>query len=273
MSSARCRRFEGRVTMVTGGASGIGEATALRLAEEGAVVVVADLDRDKGEALAAANERIEYVTCDVTAADSVRETIAGIVHRHGRLDAAHANAGIESPPLLLADTSDEWFDRAVDVNTKGVFLVCKYAVLHMLERGGGGAICCTSSIHEVASYPKIGVYAISKAAVGAIVRAIASDYGRDGIRANAILPGATLTPMVQREIDDAPDPEAQRKLIGALQAMKRFAQPAEIAAAAAFLMSDDSSFMTGASVAVDGGALAGLPGPDVLDPDRGGKVG
>jgi NAD(P)-dependent dehydrogenase (short-subunit alcohol dehydrogenase family) len=252
---------------VTGGASGIGEATARRLASEGAEVVIADLDENNGVRVAA-DPRISFIATDVTDSDAVQSLIAEIVTRHGRLDAVHANAGIETPPLMLADTPDEWFDRAIAVNTKGIFLVCKHAIRHMLERGGGGAICCTSSILDPRSYPKIGVYSISKAAVGAIVRVIASEYATRGIRANAILPGATLTPMVQREIDDAEDSVAQRRKMEGLQAMKRCADPSELAAVVAFLLSDDASFMTGAAVAVDGGSLALLPGPDVLTPEE-----
>ncbi|MBN8867793.1 MAG: SDR family oxidoreductase [Solirubrobacterales bacterium] len=259
-------RFEGKVTLVTGGASGIGEATSRRLASEGATVVVVDLDADLGQALADSVDRIEYERVDVTDGEQVAALMDGIVSRHGRLDGVHANAGIETPPLLLADTPDEWFDKAVAVNTKGVFLTCKHAIRHMLELGGG-SICCTSSIHDVASYPMIGVYAISKAAVGATVRAIAADYSTRNIRANAILPGATLTPMVKREVEDAEDPVLQQKLMDGLQAMKRCADPSEIAAAAAFLLSDDASFITGASLPVDGGSLSLLPGPDLLDPD------
>jgi NAD(P)-dependent dehydrogenase (short-subunit alcohol dehydrogenase family) len=257
-------RFGGKVALVTGGASGIGRATALRLAQEGASVVVADIDREAGEQVAASHVHVLFMEADVSHPASVQQLIAAIVERHGRLDVVHANAGIETPPLLLHETPDDWFDRAVAVNTKGIFLVCKYAIAHMLERGGGGALCCTSSVHDVATYPKIGVYAISKAAVGAIVRVIGVEYATRGIRANAILPGATLTPMVEREIADAPDPVSQRALIEGLQTMKRIADPSELAAVVAFLLSDDASFMTGASVAVDGGALASLPGPDVL---------
>lgn len=257
-------RFEGKTALVTGGASGIGEASVMRLVAEGAQVTLADLDEKSGREIADRSDAITFVHCDVTDGDSVKSAIDGIVSRHGKLDAVHANAGIETPPLLLADTSDEWFDRAIDVNTKGVFLTSKYAILAMLETGGG-SICCTSSIHDVATYPMIGVYSISKAAVGGIVRAINADYATRGIRANAILPGATLTPMVKREIEDADDPELQRSLMDGLQMMKRCAEPHEIAAAAAFLLSDDASFVTGASLPVDGGSLAGLPGPDILE--------
>jgi NAD(P)-dependent dehydrogenase (short-subunit alcohol dehydrogenase family) len=271
MSSASetpLRRFTGRIALVTGGASGIGEATAHRLVEEGAHVVIADIDAEAGERMVSGRDDLSFVHTDVSDSEQVQRLIATIVERHGRLDAVHANAGIETPFLLLADTPDEWYDRAMAVNTKGIFLVCKYAIQHMMERRGGGAICCTSSIHDVASYPKIGVYAISKAAVGAIIRAISVEYATHGIRANAILPGATWTPLVEREIADAANPEEQTKVIEGLQTMKRAAAPSELAAAVAFLLSDDASFMTGASVPVDGGALSGLPGPDVLTPDE-----
>jgi NAD(P)-dependent dehydrogenase (short-subunit alcohol dehydrogenase family) len=264
MSAASARRFEGRVALVTGGASGIGRAVATRLGAEGARVVIADIDVEGGERVAAADDAVTFIRTDVSQGDEVERLVATIVERFGRLDAVHANAGIETPPLLLADTPDEWFDRAIAVNTRGIFLTCKHAIRHMLERGEGGAIVCTSSILDPGAFAKIAVYSISKAAVGAIVRAIAVEYATHGIRANAVLPGATETPLVEREIADSQDPVTQRKMIEGLQMMKRLGQPSEIAAAVAFLLSDDASFMTGASVPVDGGCLAALPGPDVL---------
>jgi NAD(P)-dependent dehydrogenase (short-subunit alcohol dehydrogenase family) len=261
-------RFDGKVGLVTGGGSGIGRAVAHRLAADGAQVVIADIDPEAGERVAAEDGAIAFIRTDVADGDQVRRLVDEIVERLGRLDVVHANAGIETPPLLLADTPDEWFDRAIAVNARGVFLTCKYAIRHMMARGGGGAIVCTSSILDPGAFPKIGVYSISKAAVGAIVRAIGVEYATHGIRCNAVLPGATATPLVEREIADSQDPDVQRKMIEGLQMMKRLAHPSEIAAAVAFLLSDDASFMTGASIPVDGGCLAGLPGPDVFTPEE-----
>src|SRR3954454_21202806 len=155
-------RFEGKVGLVTGGASGIGHAVAVRLASEGAQVVIADIDEEGGTRVASENGRITFLRTDVSQGDQVESTVAATVERFGKLDVVHANAGIETPPLRLADTPDEWFDRAIAVNARGVFLTCKYAIRHMMARGGGGALVCTSSILDPGAFPKIGVYSISK---------------------------------------------------------------------------------------------------------------
>lgn len=257
------QRFNGRVVLVTGGASGLGEASALRLAAEGAEVVIADVDEANG-ARVAEHDQISFIATDVGDASAVEHLIAEIVSRHGSLDAVHSNAGIEAPPMMLHQTPDEWFDRLIATNTKGMYLICKHAIRQMLEQDGGGAICCTSSILGPRSFAKAGVYSISKGGVDALVRVLAAEYATLGIRVNAVQPGTVLTPMVKREIEEAEDSDDLRRKFDALQPMKRCAEPAEIASVVAFLLSDDASFMTGAEVAVDGGSLAVLPGPDML---------
>ena len=134
------QRFLGKIALVTGGASGIGAAAVRRLADEGAHVVIADVDEELGSAVAGEDDALSFIKADVTDSGQVQRMIDQVVEQHGRLDVVHANAGIETPPLMLVDTPDEWFDRAIAVNTRGVFLTSKYAIKHMLERGGGGAL-------------------------------------------------------------------------------------------------------------------------------------
>ena len=231
---------------------------AERLAAEGAQVVIADIDDEGGEARRG-GERRDHVHAHrrVAGRRGRAARVGATVERFGKLDAVHANAGIESPPLMLADTPDEWFDRCMAVNASGIFLTCKHAIRHFLERGEGGAIVCTSSCTTSRRTRRSASTRSRRRAVGAIARAIAVEYATFGIRANADAPRRDATPMVEREIADSPDPDTQRQMIDGLQLMKRRAPPAEIAAAVAFLLSDDASFMTGASVPVDGGILAG----------------
>ena len=259
-------RFEGKVGLVTGGASGIGHAVALRLASEGAQVVIADIDEEAGaRRRGASTMQVTFMRTDVSQGDQVESTVKATVEQFGKLDAVHANAGIETPPLLLADTPDEWFDRAIAVNAKGIFLTCKHSINHFMERGEGGAIVCTSSILDPGAFAKIGVYSISKARRRrdrprhrGRVRDARHPRERDPARRDADADGASVRSPTRRIRSRS------GKMINGLQMMKRCGKPSEIAAAVAFLLSDDASFMTGASVPVDGGGLASLPGPDVL---------
>jgi NAD(P)-dependent dehydrogenase (short-subunit alcohol dehydrogenase family) len=242
-------RLQGRVAVVTGGGSGIGLASARRLAGEGARVVVADIDADAGKVAAEEVDGL-FVRTDVTDADQVQALFQTAVDTYGSLDVAFNNAGI-SPPEddSILDTDIEAWTRVQTVNLTSVYLCCKAAIPHMLS--GGGSIINTASFVAVmgAATSQIS-YTASKGGVLAMTRELGVQFARQGIRVNALCPGPVNTPLL-RELF-AKDPErAQRRLVHV--PMGRFAEPAEIAAAVAFLASDDSSFMTAASFLVDGG--------------------
>jgi NAD(P)-dependent dehydrogenase (short-subunit alcohol dehydrogenase family) len=258
-----CRRFGGRVAIVTGAASGIGRAIALRLGEEGANVAVADRREEDGEETArmvrAASARAAFFACDVADSASVREMVAAVAAKEGRIDVLVNNAGIPGA-LAPADTlAEEDWDRVIAVNLRGVFLCCKYALRH-LQASGKGAIVNIASTFGMVGAPATPAYAASKGGVIALTRQLAVDYGPRGIRVNAVSPGYIDTDMDQRRARMAPDEAAAnlaaREAAAALQPLGRQADASEIAAAVAFLASDDASFATGAIVPIDAGCTA-----------------
>jgi NAD(P)-dependent dehydrogenase (short-subunit alcohol dehydrogenase family) len=250
MSEEPFMRLQGRVAVVTGGGSGIGLASVRRLAGEGAKVVVADVDTDSGKVAADDVDGL-FVRTDVTDAQQVEALFQAAVDTYGSLDIAFNNAGISPPDDdSILDTGIEAWQKVQNVNLTSVYLCCKAAIPHMLRAGRGSIINTASFVAVMGAATSQISYTASKGGVLAMSRELGVQFARQGIRVNALCPGPVNTPLL-RELF-AKDPErAQRRLVHV--PMGRFAEPAEIASAVAFLASDDSSFMTASSFLVDGG--------------------
>jgi NAD(P)-dependent dehydrogenase (short-subunit alcohol dehydrogenase family) len=255
-----CRRFEGKVALVTGGASGIGLATAERLLEEGAAVVIADLDGEAGEAAAVALRGRGFglasaARCDVTRGDQVEALVGDVVARHERLDVLFNNAGIFEPGEVHEVDEEAW-DRQLGVNLRAVYLVAHHVVPVMLAQGGG-AIVNNASVAALVGDRAAAAYCASKGGVALLTRAMALDYAQRGIRVNAICCGEIDTPLFEREsYQIGMTPDAYRELLNEAHPIGRIGLPSEAAAAVAFLASDDASFVTGVLLPVDGGYAA-----------------
>ncbi|WP_422752830.1 3-oxoacyl-ACP reductase [Micromonospora sp. WMMD708] len=243
-------RLQDRVAVVTGAGSGIGLATVRRFAAEGARVVCVDIDDEAG-GRAAEEVGGEYVHTDVADEAAVRDLFDGVVQRHGRLDVAFNNAGISPPDDdSILDTGLDAWERVLRVNTTSVYLCCKYAIPHMRRQGKGSIINTASFVALMGAATSQIAYTASKGGVLAMTRELGVQFAREGIRVNALCPGPVATPLLLELF--AADPErAARRLVHV--PMGRFGAPEEIAAAVAFLASDDASFMTAAQFVVDGG--------------------
>lgn len=242
-------RFEGRTVIVTGAGSGIGREIAARMAGEGAWVLAADRDPS------GAPQGCERRTVDVSSEADVAAMVAAVIEARGTLDVICNNAGTESTTSVVDTPVEEW-DRVFAVNARGVFLGCKHALPPMLERGQG-VIVNTGSVAGMIGLPDRAAYCASKAAVIALTKQIAVQYAARGIRCNAVCPGTVDSPWVGRLLAKTDDPEAARAGLVARQPMGRLATPAEIADAVCYLASDGAAFMTGSTLVVDGGIMAG----------------
>jgi len=247
--------LEAKVALVTGGATGIGRATALVFAREGANVVVADLAVEGAQEtvrrIKEAGGAALFVQCDVSKAPDVEELIKKTVDTYGRLDCAFNNAGVGPTGTTAECTEAEW-DTTININLKGVWLCLKYEILQML-RQGGGVIVNTASAGGLIGTPGLAAYTASKHGVVGLTKTAALEYVQSGIRVNAVCPGSVLTPMLEQGLAANP---AMRDLILSKHPIGRFGKPEEIAEAAVWLCSDAASFVTGVAFPVDGGAVA-----------------
>jgi 3alpha(or 20beta)-hydroxysteroid dehydrogenase len=245
-------QLEGKNAIVTGVGSGLGSAIARELAAEGAQVLGCDVNDDAGTQTMATIGA--YRHADVSRDADVEDLVAAALELYGRLDVMVNNAAVQIERELV-ETTEEELDRVLAVNLKGVFFGCKHAVLAM--RGSeGGVIVNVASILALVGDGILAAYCAAKGGVLGITRATAVQYGKDGIRCNAICPGDIETPLLQAYFDAAPDPAALRTRVETEYPLGRIAQPQEIARAVVFLASDDARFMSGQPLVVDGGLLA-----------------
>jgi NAD(P)-dependent dehydrogenase (short-subunit alcohol dehydrogenase family) len=253
------RRLEGKVAIVTGGASGIGAATARRLAAEGARVAIGDLNGPRAEQLAAeiGNEAVG-IQFDAGDVGSVERLIERAVARFGRLDILHNNAAIMAPELIANDTNPvdidfSVWDKTMEVNLRGYLAGCKFAIPHMINSGGGSIILTASGSAVFGDLSNIA-YGTSKAGILGLNRYVATIYGSQGIRCNAINPGLIRTEGGKGNVPEAMLPIMQRNTL-----VPRLGKPDDIAAAVAFLASDDAAFITGTAINIDGGMMCHAP--------------
>ena len=250
-------RLDGKVAVVTGGANGIGRASAKALAAEGARVVIGDVADERGEN--AAHEIREsdgeamFVRADVTKMSDVEALVREAIDRWRRLDVMFNNVGVAIPGTAQEMSEDD-FRRVLDVNLIGVWRGMRAAIPEML-RTGGGSIINTSSVQGHVAFQGWAGYAASKGGVDALTRQAAVEYAPKGIRINSIVPGTILTEMNEKILSEAEDPDAQMAMWTSMHPIGRVGQPDEVAAAVVFLASDESSFITGESLRVDGGLI------------------
>jgi NAD(P)-dependent dehydrogenase (short-subunit alcohol dehydrogenase family) len=245
-------RIAGKIAIVTGGASGIGKATAELFAREGAKVFIGDLESSDGARFAKTIDAT-FVATDVSEAAQVERLVKAAVDKHRRLDIMYNNAGI-GIGVPLIDTSDEDYHRTIKIDLDGVYWGLRYGGRAMKAQGGGGSIVNTASVAGLIGSVGLSAYNAAKHGVVGLTRSAALEFSRFNTRVNCVCPGVIDTPLVARELMTA---EGARKRLDAMHPLGRIGQPIEIARAVLFLASDDASFVTGHALVVDGGIMAG----------------
>ncbi|KQL50778.1 short-chain dehydrogenase [Heyndrickxia shackletonii] len=245
-------KLDNKVAIVTGGASGIGEASVRLFAEEGAKVVIADFsERGKqlSDELNAKGYDTLFIKTDVTSEEDVKHMVSETVNHYGKLDILYANAGVADDAPAHELTYEKW-KRTIEINLSGVFLSDKYAIEQFLKQGNGGVIVNAGSIHSHVSLPNPTAYSAAKGGVKLLTQNLCTAYAKEGIRVNAVCPGYIDTPLLTKV-----DPKT-KEYLASLHPQGRLGKPEEIAKAVLFLASDDSSFVNGTSLLVDGGYTA-----------------
>ena len=253
------KRFGDKVVVVTGGGSGIGQATAIQFASEGAKVVIGNRDERNGQETVKqindAGGNASFIQTDVTKEADVKRLINHAISRYGGLHAAFNNAGTEGDTATIAEDTEKNFDRVFDVNVKGLWLSMKYEIEYMLNHGGG-SIVNNSSVTGLIGIAQHGMYTASKHAVLGLTKSAALEYGAQGIRINAVSPGTIKTPMLDRFVGKTQEQQQVIEYLKSMHPIGRIGEPKEIAGAVLWLCSEDASFMLGQSVTVDGGFTA-----------------
>jgi len=253
-------RLQGKVTLITGAGSGIGQSTAVHFAREGAFVIVNDLSADKGnetvEMITKSGGQAEFVQADVTQPAEVKAMIKRIIATHGQIDVLFNNAGISGVGALHEIEPETW-DRVMNVNIKGVYLPSKYVLPYMMERRSGSIINMSSCIAEIGLAVRAS-YAATKGAILALTKSMQVDYAPYNIRVNALLPGTIMTPFVENYLRTSYDnPEEAFESLKKRQLSGELGRPDDVAQAAVFLASDESKFMMGSPLYIDGGVVFG----------------